>query len=166
MRQTLPAASILTALLSWNLTAAEVVRYPLPGGSTFPIALAVEVPPGTTLIHHSGLTPQPANRDADPQSRAYYGDTRTQSLSVFSRLEESLRSMDCDFGDIVKMTVFLVGDSDNGGRMDFDGFMQAYTQYFGTAEQPNLPARSAVQVAGLANPSYLVEIEVVIAVER
>jgi enamine deaminase RidA (YjgF/YER057c/UK114 family) len=44
--------------------------------------------------------------------------------------------------------------------------MQAYTQYFGTAEQPNLPARSAVQVAGLANPSYLVEIEVVIAIER
>ncbi|MGD8809496.1 MAG: RidA family protein [Gammaproteobacteria bacterium] len=166
MRQTLRAASILAALVSWNQTAAQVVRYPLPGGSTFPIALAVEVPPGTTLIHHSGLTPQPANRDADPQSRAYYGDTRTQSLSVLSRLEESLRSMNCDFGDIVKMTVFLVGDSQNGGRMDFDGFMQAYTQYFGTAEQPNLPARSAVQVAGLANPSYLVEIEVVIAIER
>jgi enamine deaminase RidA (YjgF/YER057c/UK114 family) len=47
--------------------------------------------------------------------------------------------------------------------MDFLGFMEAYTQYFGTAEQPNLPARSAVQVAGLVNPGMLVEIEVIVA---
>jgi enamine deaminase RidA (YjgF/YER057c/UK114 family) len=47
--------------------------------------------------------------------------------------------------------------------MDFKGFMEAYTQYFGTPEQPNLPARSAVQVAGLASPGMLVEIEVILA---
>jgi enamine deaminase RidA (YjgF/YER057c/UK114 family) len=47
--------------------------------------------------------------------------------------------------------------------MDFGGFMEAYTQYFGTEEQPNLPARSAVQVAGLARPGMLVEIEVILA---
>ena len=44
--------------------------------------------------------------------------------------------------------------------MDFDGFMAAYTQFFGTKEQPNLPARSTVQVAGLAQPGVMVEIEV------
>jgi len=49
------------------------------------------------------------------------------------------------------------------GRMDFQGFMKAYTQYFGTPEQPNLPARSAVQAAGLAAPGMLVEIEVILA---
>ncbi|MEO0973643.1 MAG: Rid family hydrolase, partial [Pseudomonadota bacterium] len=37
------------------------------------------------------------------------------------------------------------------------------TQFFGTEAQPNLPARSAVQVAGLAAPGMLVEIEVIIA---
>jgi len=166
MKQALLAAATVAALIVWRLVAAEVVRYPLPGGSTFPIALAVEVPADAKTIFHSGLTPQPADPNADPQSRDYYGDTRAQSLSVFSRLEESLRSMDCDFGDVVKMTVFLVGDPENGGRMDFDGFMSAYTEFFGTAEQPNLPARSAVQVAGLANPSYLVEIEVIVATSR
>ena len=31
--------------------------------------------------------------------------------------------------------------------------------YFGTKEQPNLPARSVVGVASLANPGFLVEIE-------
>ena len=38
--------------------------------------------------------------------------------------------------------------------------MRGYKQFFGTDEQPNLPSRSAFQVAGLANPNYLVEIEV------
>ena len=50
------------------------------------------------------------------------------------------------------------------GRMDFAGFMRAYTKHFGTEDQPNKPARSAVQVAGLAGgPNMLVEIEVVLA---
>jgi enamine deaminase RidA (YjgF/YER057c/UK114 family) len=39
----------------------------------------------------------------------------------------------------------------------------AYGQYFGTKEQPNKPARSAVQVAALAFPGPLVEIEVIAA---
>jgi enamine deaminase RidA (YjgF/YER057c/UK114 family) len=59
----------------------------------------------------------------------------------------------------VKMNVFLVADP-KMGKMDFTGFMAGYTQYFGTPDQPNLPARSAVQVAGLAGPGALVEIEV------
>jgi len=47
--------------------------------------------------------------------------------------------------------------------MDFEGFMAGYTQYFGTAaHQPNLPARSTIQVAGLASGA-LVEIEIVFA---
>jgi enamine deaminase RidA (YjgF/YER057c/UK114 family) len=62
--------------------------------------------------------------------------------------------------DVVKMQVFLVGDPAKDGKMDFGGFMEGYTQFFGTEAQPNLPARSVVQVAGLANPGFLVEIEV------
>jgi enamine deaminase RidA (YjgF/YER057c/UK114 family) len=70
--------------------------------------------------------------------------------------------MGLGFGDVVKMNVFLVGDPATG-KMDFKGFMDAYTQFFGTPEQPNLPARSAVQVAGLASAGVLVEVEVVLA---
>jgi len=64
--------------------------------------------------------------------------------------------------DVVKMTVFLVGDPAKNGKADTKGFMEAYTQYFG-GSQPNLPARAVVQVAGLSNPGWLVEIEVVAA---
>ncbi|MGB5345150.1 MAG: Rid family hydrolase, partial [Woeseia sp.] len=67
------------------------------------------------------------------------------------------------FGDVIKMTVFLVGDPEMEGKMDFAGFMRSYTKYFGTAEQPNLPARSAVQIAGLAGDGMLVEVEVILA---
>jgi len=41
--------------------------------------------------------------------------------------------------------------------------MEAYSQFFGTSSQPNLPARSTVQVAGLVSPGMLVEIEVTLA---
>jgi enamine deaminase RidA (YjgF/YER057c/UK114 family) len=44
--------------------------------------------------------------------------------------------------------------------MDFKAFMEGYTQFFG-GSQPNLPARSVVGIAALANPGFLVEIEVV-----
>jgi enamine deaminase RidA (YjgF/YER057c/UK114 family) len=59
--------------------------------------------------------------------------------------------------------VFLGGDPAKGGRMDFAGILEAYSQHFGTKEQPNLPARSTVQVAGLVAPGMLVEIEVILA---
>jgi len=143
--------------------AADVVRHPLPGGSTFPIARAVEVPAGKTIIFHSGTTPAPLDAKAEPGSAAYWGDTKTQALSTFARIKESLDAMKLGFGNVVAMTVYLVGDPAKGGRMDFDGFMAAYSQFFGTKEQPNLPARSTVQVAGLVSPGMLVEIEVQLA---
>jgi hypothetical protein len=62
--------------------------------------------------------------------------------------------------DVVKMQVFLVHDA--RAPMDFKAFMEGYTQFFGGA-QPNLPARSVVGIASLANPGFLVEIEVVAA---
>jgi enamine deaminase RidA (YjgF/YER057c/UK114 family) len=46
--------------------------------------------------------------------------------------------------------------------MDFKAFMEGYNQFFGGAQR-NLPARSVVGVAALANPGFLVEIEVVAA---
>ena len=142
---------------------ADVTRYPLPGGSTFPIAQAVEVPAGTTLVYHSGTLPGPANPDAEQGSREYWGDTEAQANSVFERMQASLENLGLGFGDVVKMTVFLVGDPEMDGRMDFAGFMRAYSKHFGTEAQPNKPARSAIQIAALARPNVFVEVEVVLA---
>jgi enamine deaminase RidA (YjgF/YER057c/UK114 family) len=97
-------------------------------------------------------------------STEYYGDTETQAMSIFAKFEASMAELGVGFGDIVKMTVFLVGDPALDGQMDFAGFMRAYSRFFGTQEQPNKPARSAIQIAGLAGgPNMLIEIEAVIA---
>ena len=137
----------------------EVIRHRIPG-SSFPIASAVEVPAGKTLVFVSGAVPSVADPKAERGSLAAYGDTRTQTLSVLANIERQLKGLGLGMGQVVKMQVFLVGDPGKGGRMDFDGFMSAYSEHFGTAAQPNLPARSVMQVAGLVVPGWLVEIEV------
>jgi enamine deaminase RidA (YjgF/YER057c/UK114 family) len=165
MKKTAAATALAVGIAGTAAAAtatADVTRYPLPG-SDFPIAQAVEIPAGTTLVYHSGMTPSPANPDAERYSTDFWGDTETQALAVFTRLEESLQAKGLGFGDVVKMQVYLVGVPDLDGAMDFDGFMNAYRKYFGTEGQPNLPARSAFQVAGLAAPGMLVEVEVVLA---
>ena len=167
MKRARAAAAVITALsaitaasASTDAYADEIVRY--PNSTSFPIARAVEVPAGFKLIFHSGFTPAPANPQAKEGTPEYWGDTKTQALSTFKRMQDSLKDMGLGFGDVVKMNVFLVGDPATG-KMDFKGFMEAYTQFFGTPEQPNLPARSAVQVAGLAAAGVLVEVEAVLA---
>ncbi|MCS4294838.1 enamine deaminase RidA (YjgF/YER057c/UK114 family) [Comamonas sp. BIGb0152] len=138
----------------------SVVRHPIPG-SDFPISSAVEIPPTATTVYLSGQVPpvvdasKPAN---DPA--AYGGDTRAQTMGVLNTIDKQLKAMGLTMKDVVKMQVYLVGDPAKDNKMDFAGFMQGYTQFFGTAEQPNLPSRSAFQVAALANPAWYVEIEV------
>ncbi|WIT13689.1 RidA family protein [Paucibacter sediminis] len=137
----------------------EVLRH-RPPGSSFPIASAVEVPAGKTLVYLSGAVPPVVDEKAERGSLAAYGDTRTQTAGTLAGIERSLKSLGLTMGDVVKMQVFLVGDPAKGGKMDFDGFMSAYREHFGSAAQPRLPARSVMQVAGLVLPGWLVEIEV------
>jgi enamine deaminase RidA (YjgF/YER057c/UK114 family) len=156
-------SGILTLSAAGATLAADVVRHSLGPNNNFPIARAVEVPAGKTIIFHSGTTPAPLDPKATQGSPEYWGDTKTQALSAFGRIKDSLTDLGLGFKDVVAMTVYLVGDPAKGGRMDFEGFMAAYTQFFGTKDQPNLPARSTVQVAGLVAPGMLVEIEVQLA---
>jgi len=157
------AGCALAGFAACAAQAADVTRHSLGSNNNFPIARAVEVPAGKTIYFHSGTTPAPLDPKAAPGTPEYWGDTKSQTLSVFNRIGESLKSLNLGFGDVVAMTVYLVGDPAKGGRMDFEGMMAAYTQFFGTKEQPNLPARSTVQVAGLVAPGMLVEIEVQLA---
>jgi len=138
----------------------DVVRHKLPNGSTFPISAAVEVPAGKTLVFLSGMVAPVSDAKAPKDSVAAYGDTKTQTIGALNAIKTSLEGMHMTLGNVIKMQAFLVGVPEKGGKLDFEGFMQGYTQFFGTPAQPNLPVRSAFQVAALAGPGYLVEIEV------
>ena len=149
-------ALLLVAALSMAGAArAEVIRHPIPN-STFPIAQAVEVKGPVTTYYVSGQVPPAVNKDADPQSLAAYGDVTAQTVGVLTRIKGILEGLGLTMADVVKMQVFLVHSP--SAPMDFGAFMKGYTQFF---SQPNLPARSVLGVASLANPGFLVEIEVI-----
>src|SRR5260221_9786734 len=89
-----------------------------------------------------------------------YGHTKPQTVGGLNKIKAILECLGLGMGDVVKMQAFLVHDA--RAPMDFKAFMEGYTQFFG-GSQPNLPARSVVGVAALANPGFLVEIEVIAA---
>ncbi len=149
--------SMLSALVAGHPALAEVIRHPIPN-STFPISQAVEVRGNVTTIYVSGQVPPIVNKEFDTNAREAYGDTKTQTVGVLNRIKTILDGFGLGMGDVVKMQVFLVHTP--ASPMDFKAFMDGYTQFFGGA-QPNLPARSVVGVASLANPGFLVEIEVI-----
>jgi enamine deaminase RidA (YjgF/YER057c/UK114 family) len=128
---------------------------------TAPIATAVWA---NGLLFISGQTASPISApDAPKQSEPAYGDTKTQSMSIFQKIDAILKAQDLSLKDVISMRVYLVGVPAQGGAMDFAGFQAAYANYFGTASQKLKPARATVQVAALAHPWSLVEIEVVAA---
>ncbi|HWX81353.1 MAG TPA: RidA family protein [Steroidobacteraceae bacterium] len=141
----------------------KVVRLPLPDGNDFPISSAVTVKAGVDTYFLSGALAPVINKDAPKGSVAAYGDTETQTVGALNSIKATLARLGLTMGDVVKMTVFLVGDPAKDNKMDFAGMMAGYKQFFATAEQPNKPSRSAFQVAALAAPGALVEIEVVAA---
>lgn len=89
------------------------------------------------------------------------GDTKTQTISTLNVIQSILKEHALGMGDVVQMRVYLVGDSAQGGKLDFAGMNEAYKQFFGTKEQPNKPVRATIQAAALVVPGALVEIEVV-----
>ncbi|TPQ38185.1 hypothetical protein C2U70_09490 [Bradyrhizobium guangdongense] len=155
--RTMAAIGGLLGAMQMGIAQAEVIRHPIPN-STFPIAQSVQVTGNVTTYYVSGQVPPVANKDADPQSLQAYGDTKTQTVGVLNRIKTILDGLGLTMGDVVKMQVFLVHNT--AMPMDFKAFMEGYTQFFG-GSQPNLPARSVVGVASLANPGFLVEIEVI-----
>jgi len=98
--------------------------------------------------------------DAAKGTPADYGDTKTQAASVFAKIQAALKDQGLTMGDVVKMTVFLGADPKTG-KLEFAAMNSEYVKFFGTAEQPNKPARSAFQVAALVAPGAALEVEVI-----
>lgn len=167
------AASILAAIFAAPAAVAadskkaadhrKVERLPLPDGNEFPISSAVTVKAGVDTYFLSGALAPVVNKDAPKGSVAAYGDMETQTVGALNAIKATLTRLGLTMSDVVKMTIFMVGDPAKDNKMDFAGMMAGYKQFFGTADQPNKPARSAIQVAALAAPGALIEIEVIAA---
>lgn len=123
-----------------------------------PIATGVWA--GDTYYLSGQLASPVTPADAAKGTPADYGDTKAQAASIFAKIQTLLKEQGLDMKDVVKMTVFL-GPDPKTGKLDFAGMQSEYVKYFGTKEQPNKVARSAFQVAALAAPWALLEIEVI-----
>jgi 2-iminobutanoate/2-iminopropanoate deaminase len=101
------------------------------------------------LLFVSGIVP------VDAEGRLVgEGDVVEQTRQVFRNMELVLRAAGCGFGDVVKVTVFLLDVND---RARINPVRQ---EVFGAAR----PASTLVEVSALAVPGALLEIEAVAAI--
>jgi 2-iminobutanoate/2-iminopropanoate deaminase len=162
MRMKLNAIGFVTiglaaTLLVPALASAQSVKHiqpSTPGG----IATAVWV---GDVLYVSGQLPSaqtPADRATNKP--AVWGNTQAQAEDSLGKIEAILKEQGLTMGDVVMMRVYMVTDPAMDNKLDFAGMNAAYNKFFGTATQPNKPARSTVQVAALVTAGALLEIEV------
>jgi len=127
------------------------VRYSCPPGLYDPKAFShvVEVE-GGRLIFISGQVP------VDEQRQLAGRDLRVQIDKVFDNLETALRSVGAGFDNVVKTTTYLTSADQTAA------FREARETRF--ASLKHRPASTTLVIAGLADPNYLLEIEVIAAV--
>ena len=152
--------AVLVAASVFTCTAAMHAQVAVKHIQTDKSPIATGVWAGDTFYLSGQLASPVTPADTAKGTPADYGDTKTQALSVFNKIQAALKEQALDMKDVVKMTVFLAADP-KLGKLDFPGMQASYTQFFGTAAQPNKPARSAMQVAALAAPWALIEVEVI-----
>ena len=154
---TIKHLALLTVALIGSMTASaqKTKQIPLPASqnpsnSDLPISAAVWA--GDTLYVSGWL---------DPDLKTHT-DTRSQTVGLIKDIQKFLESQKLTLSDVVMMHVYLGGDPAKDGKMDFAGMMAGYTQFFGTKDQPNKPARTTVQVVLPAGArGALVEIDLI-----
>jgi enamine deaminase RidA (YjgF/YER057c/UK114 family) len=149
--------SLLAVVLMIPLTASAQGRKELPlppsqnpTGAALPISAAVWV--GNTLYVSGWL---------DPDMKTHT-DTQSQTVGIFADIKKLLASQRLTLGDVAMIHVFLGNNPATDGKPDFAGLMAGYTQFFGTADQPNKPARTTVQVTlPAASRGALIEVDLI-----
>lgn len=125
----------------------QIVKTPNAPAAIGPYSQGVGVSANSKFFYFSGQIP------LEPGSgQLVAGDIRAQTKRVMDNIQGLLESIDSNFGDIVKTTIFLKSMS------DFAAVNEVYSSYF-SAEPP---ARSTVAVAGLPKDASI-EIEVIVA---
>ena len=129
------------------------------GGGRGVISSSVSIPAGAAVMWTSGTVPSAADQNAPAGSRARFGDTKTQAISVLRNIETVLKEKGLTMKDVVYLRAYLVPDKEKGGTIDTQGWNEAYGMFFNNAENPVKVARSTVGVVALVNADWLIEVE-------
>lgn len=157
MRMKMIGFTLVTLLLAASPLFAQSVKHIQP---STPGGIATAVWAGDMLYISGQLASAQTPADAASGKAAVWGNTQAQAENAFGKIETILKEQGLTMADVVMMRVFMVADPAMGNKLDFAGMNAAYNKFFGTAAQPNKPARTTVQVAALVNAGPLLEIEV------
>ncbi|PZD94698.1 hypothetical protein DNH61_17255 [Paenibacillus sambharensis] len=130
------------------------------GSPTSSIASGVSVPEGMAYLWTSGTVPPQLKADGKTIHERY-GDTKTQAMGILKRIEADLKEKGLTLSDVVYLRVYLVADPEKEDKVDYQGWFDAYAEFFNTDSNPVKTARSTVAVAGLVHSDWLIEIEAV-----
>ena len=136
----------------------SVTFYGTPSSS---ISSAVAVPADRAYYWTSGTVPPVINPSAPLRTRDRYGDTKTQAIGILDRFHTLLTEVGLSYDDVIYLRVYLVADPALNNQVDYQGWFDAYAQYFNNEVNPTKVARSTLAVAGLVDPGWLIEIEAV-----
>ena len=111
---------------------------------------SITIPPGAETMYLSGS-------GARTLEDGSWGDMKQQTVNTFSRFKQTLEEQGWSMSDIVQVRAFAIAGDDG---LDFAGFNEGYSEFFGTDENPNKPVRSFVEIKDLVVEGWLVEIEI------
>src|SRR6185503_17672713 len=148
---------LLAMAIGISTASAQSVKHIQP---STPGGIATAVWAGDVLYVSGQLASAQTPADTAAGKPAVWGNTQAQAENAFGKIETILKEQGLTMADVVMMRVYMVADPALGNKLDFAGMNAAYNKYFGTATQPNKPARTTVQVAALVNSGPLLEIEV------
>jgi 2-iminobutanoate/2-iminopropanoate deaminase len=152
---TVACAAAAAAALAWSSTSnaqggRSVIQRLNPPGLSTPTAYSHVVSArGGRTIYVSGQVAFDAKGQLVGR-----GDLAAQTAQVFANLDTALKAAGATFNDVVKTNYFMLDAS------QVQVIRDVRSRYF-TKE---LPASTLVQVGRLANPDFLIEIEVVAVV--
>ncbi len=137
--------TIFLAVLAFTAKAQQFIQ---PEGLSKPTSYTHVVVAGNTIY----ISGQVSNNEKGEVIGK--GDLRAQTTRVFENLSTCLKSAGVTFSQVVKMNTFVV----NMKPEDLVVIREVRGNYL-NKEHP--PASTLVSVQGLANPDYLIEIEIV-----
>lgn len=154
-----PSLLLLFLSLFTSSVIAQTVSF--YGSPSSPISSGAVVPAGKQLLWTSGVTAGVADSTAAEGSYARFGDTKTQAINILKSLEKAVKAQGLTFKDVLMLRIYVTPDHFKGNKHDYQGWFDAYAQYFGTKENPTKPTRSTLGIMALTHPDKFIEIELV-----
>src|SRR5688572_3030515 len=149
-----------TSTIAQNGAASSADKVVYRGNPSSAISSSVTIPAGKKYFYSSGTLGPIIDSTAVAGSREKYGDTKTQAIGILEKFKADLAKEGLGLNNIIFMRVYVAPDTKTG-KMDFQGWFDAYALYFGTKDNPTKPARSTIGIAQLVNPDRFIEIEIV-----